>query len=85
MKYYHGEVKTGDVFAFASDLALEVNRLGGQLSVGLGNNDAPAILMIELPDSVTTHPSDLFQSTGVTFEEVRRTQAPAVEDHGLLD
>lgn len=85
MKYYHGEVKTGDVFEFASDLSLEVSRLGGELVVGLGADSAPAVLMIQLPDSVEGHPSDLFQSTGVTFEEVRRSQVPAVEDHGILD
>lgn len=84
MKYYHGEVKTGNVYNIADEISPDVNRLGGQLYVGLSHGLENDKLLIELPDSVESNPSDLFQSTGVTFEEVRRSQVPAVEDHGIL-
>ena len=88
MKFYHGEVKTDPVYdsdkkaeEIAAKVAEDIQKLGGTITVGRNFGDAPAILIVMMPDTEDLNPSEIVP--GVEFKPVAVTQVPAVEDHGI--
>jgi hypothetical protein len=89
-RYYHGEVHAENVAVsdqvaerVAKEYAGQVTDLKGTITVGRNFGDAPAVLIVTLPDDVTVDPGELVP--GVTFTQVFASQVPQVEDRGIRE
>jgi hypothetical protein len=84
MKYYHALVHTtlvslsdGEAEKLASAVADDIQKIGGTITVGRNFGEAPAILILTLPDDTEFKPDELIG--GVSWTEVHATQFAAPE------